>query len=191
MSDSLQKWEQRYRAEVAVYPEPARVITQNQHLLPEQGLALDLACGLGANALLMASRGLQTQAWDISSEALAKLNAEAQQRQLEVITEQRDVSVNPPDKSSFDVVVVSQFLDRKLCPKLINALKPGGLIFYQTFCRDKVDSSGPQNPDFLLADNELLNLFSGLKLRVYREESTLGDSSVGWRNMAMLVGQKS
>ena len=63
-------------------------------------MALDLACGLGANALLMASRGLQTQAWDISSEALAKLNAEAQQRQLEVITEQRDVSVNPPDKSS-------------------------------------------------------------------------------------------
>jgi SAM-dependent methyltransferase len=191
MSDSQQKWDQRYRAEVAVYPEPALVITQNQHLLPEQGLALDLACGLGANALLMASRGLQTQAWDISSEALAKLNAEAQQRQLEVITEQRDVSVNPPDKSSFDVVVVSQFLDRKLCPKLINALKPGGLIFYQTFCRDKVDSAGQQNPDFLLVDNELLNLFSGLKLRVYREESTLGDSSVGWRNMAMLVGQKS
>lgn len=191
MSDSQQKWDQRYRAEVAVYPEPALVITQNQHLLPELGLALDLACGLGANALLMASRGLQTQAWDISSEALAKLNAEAQQRQLEVITEQRDVSVNPPDKLSFDVVVVSQFLDRKLCPKLINALKPGGLIFYQTFCRDKVDSSGPQNPDFLLADNELLKLFSGLKLRVYREESTLGDNSVGWRNMAMLVGQKS
>ncbi|HBX58917.1 MAG TPA: SAM-dependent methyltransferase, partial [Methylophaga sp.] len=25
----------------------------------------------------------------------------------------------------------------------------------------------------------------------YREESTLGDTSMGWRNMAMLVGQKS
>ncbi len=162
MSDNQQKWDQRYRAEVAVYPEPAMVITQNQHLLPEQGLALDLACGLGANALLKASRGLQTKAWDISSEALAKLNTEAQQRQLEVITEQRDVSKAPPDNSSFDVIVVSQFLDRKLCPKLINALKPGGLIFYQTFCRDKVDSSGPQNPDFLLADNELLNLFACL-----------------------------
>lgn len=191
MSDSQQKWDQRYRSEVAVFPEPALVITQNQHLLPEHGLALDLACGLGANALLMASRGLQTQAWDISSEALAKLNAEAQQRQLKVDTEQRDVSATPPDKSTFDVIVVSQFLDRTLCPKLINALKPGGLIFYQTFCRDKVDGSGPQNPDFLLADNELLNLFSGLKLRVYREESTLGDTSMGWRNMAMFVGQKS
>jgi len=191
MSDSQQKWDKRYRSEVSVYPEPALVITQNQHLLPEQGLALDLACGLGANALLMASLGLQIQAWDISSEALAKLNTEAQQRQLELITEQRDVSATPPDNSSFDVIVVSQFLDRKLCPKLINALKPGGLIFYQTFCRDKVDGSGPQNPEFLLADNELLNLFSGLKLRVYREESTLGDTSTGWRNMAMLVGQKS
>ncbi|WP_439503174.1 class I SAM-dependent methyltransferase [Methylophaga sp.] len=191
MSDSQQKWDQRYRTEIAVYPEPALVLTQNQHLLPEQGIALDLACGLGANALLMASLGLQTHAWDISSEALAKLNAEIQQRQLQVITEQRDVSVVAPDNSSFDVIVVSQFLDRKLCPKLINALKPGGLLFYQTFCRDKVDGSGPQNPEFLLADNELLNLFTSLKLRVYREESTLGDTSMGWRNMAMLVGQKS
>uniref|UniRef100_I1XEW4 Methyltransferase type 12 n=2 Tax=Methylophaga nitratireducenticrescens TaxID=754476 RepID=I1XEW4_METNJ len=191
MSDSQQKWDQRYRSEIAVYPEPSLVLTQNQHLLPQQGRALDLACGLGANALLMASLGLRTQAWDISSEALAKLNAEAQQRQLQIITEQRDVSATAPDNSRFDVIVVSQFLDRKLCPKLIDALKSGGLLFYQTFCRDKVDGSGPQNPEFLLTDNELLNLFAGLKLRVYREESTLGDTSMGWRNMAMLVGQKS
>lgn len=191
MSDSQQKWDQRYRSEIAAYPEPAWVLTQNQHLLPQRGSALDLACGLGANALLMASLGLQAQAWDISNEALAKLNAEAQRRHFHVLTEQRDVSDSPPDKTSFDVIVVSQFLDRKLCPTLINALKPGGLIFYQTFCREKVGGSGPQNPDFLLADNELLHLFASLNLRVYREESIFGDTSKGWRNLAMLVAQKS
>jgi 2-polyprenyl-3-methyl-5-hydroxy-6-metoxy-1,4-benzoquinol methylase len=29
--------------------------------------ALDLACGLGANALVLAKQGLTTEAWDISA----------------------------------------------------------------------------------------------------------------------------
>jgi len=191
MADSQQKWDQRYRSEVAVYPEPALVITQNQHLLPQQGVALDLACGLGANALLMASFGLQTKAWDISGEALTKLSIEAERRQLNLLTEQRDVSAMPPAANSFDVIVISHFLDRALCPHIVKALKPKGLVFYQTFCRDKVDNHGPQNPEFLLADNELLSLFASLRIRVYREEVLLGDRTQGWRNQAMLVGQKS
>ncbi|MDO8826602.1 bifunctional 2-polyprenyl-6-hydroxyphenol methylase/3-demethylubiquinol 3-O-methyltransferase UbiG [Methylophaga sp.] len=191
MTDLQQKWDERYREAIADYPEPALVLQQNQHLLPKQGLALDLACGLGANALLMASLGLQTQAWDISGEALSKLTVEAQRRQLEVFTEQRDVSAKPPAENSFDVIVVSQFLDRQLCPQLISALKPNGLVFYQTFCRNKVDNRGPHSPEFLLADNELLSLFAGLKLRAYRDEALLGDITKGWRSQAMLVAQKS
>ncbi|WP_417550261.1 class I SAM-dependent methyltransferase [Methylophaga sp.] len=191
MSDVQQKWDQRYREVIGSYPEPALVLQQNQHLLPKQGHALDLACGLGANALLLTKLGLQTQAWDISNEALAKLSAEAQRRQLDVRTEQRDVSTEPPAENSFDVIVVSHFLDRQLCSQLVKALKPNGLMFYQTFCRDKVDNKGPQNPEFLLADNELLSLFAGLKIRAYREESLLGDITQGWRNQAMLVAQKS
>lgn len=191
MSDIQNKWDERYREAVVNYPEPALVLEQNQHLLPKHGHALDLACGLGANALLLARLGLQTQAWDISHEALNKLEQEAQRHRLSVTALQRDVSLQPPAENSFDVIVVSHFLDRQICSALASALKPGGLIFYQTYCRDKVDDSGPQNPDFLLTENELLTLFAGLNLRVYREESLLGDRSQGWRNRAMLVAQKS
>lgn len=191
MTDSQQKWNKRYQADVVVYPEPARVLTQNQHLLPRQGRALDLACGLGANALLLARLGLQAHAWDISNEALVKLSAEAQRRQLEMLTEQRDVTIAPPGANTFDVIVISHFLERQICPDIANAVKPNGLVFYQTYCRDKVDNKGPQNPEFLLADNELLQLFDGLKIRVYREESLVGDTGHGWRNQAMLVAQKS
>jgi tellurite methyltransferase len=42
-----------------------------------------------------------------------------------------------------------------------------------------------------LDDNELLALFNGLKLRFYREEGVLGDTSKGTRNQAMLVAQKT
>jgi len=38
---------------------------------------LDLACGLGANALRLAELGLKTEAWDLSPVAVERLNAEA------------------------------------------------------------------------------------------------------------------
>ncbi|MEW8205094.1 MAG: SAM-dependent methyltransferase, partial [Candidatus Thiodiazotropha taylori] len=82
------------------------------------------------------------------------------------------------------------FLERSLIPTLIQALKPGGLVFYQTFTRQAVSSEGPQNPAFRLADQELLQLFSQLHVRVYREEGRLGDLSLGSRDVAMLVAQK-
>ncbi|MCG8043626.1 MAG: class I SAM-dependent methyltransferase, partial [Candidatus Thiodiazotropha endolucinida] len=96
----------------------------------------------------------------------------------------------PPQTEQFDVIVVSYFLERSLIPTLIQALKPGGLVFYQTFTRQAVSSEGPQNPAFRLADQELLQLFSQLQVRVYREEGRLGDLSLGSRDVAMLVAQK-
>ena len=63
-------------------------------------------------------------------------------------------------------------------------------MFYQTYCQQKVQQQGPSNPNFLLKDNELLQLFSSMKVRVYREESLLGDHQKGWRNQALLVAEK-
>ncbi len=190
MSERRQHWNRHYQAETANYPLPALVLQQNQHLLPKHGEALDLASGLGANALLLAERGLQTQAWDISDAALVKLLIEAERRRLKLVTQQRDVTVAPPASASFDVIVVSHFLNRGLCSYITKALKPGGLLFYQTFCRLKRGNDGPKNPQFLLNDNELLDLFSTLLPRVYREEALLGDTEHGWRNRAMLVAEK-
>ena len=168
----------------------ATVLIENQHLLPPSGKALDLACGMGGNAKLLAESGLDVVAWDLSSVAIAHLQQEAKIQKLAINAQVQDVIDNPPDAHSLDVLVVSFFLDRDLCTTLIDALKPGGLLFYQTHCRDKVSQIGPSNPEYLLADNELLSLFSGLKLRVYREESVLGDHQQGFRNQAFLVAEK-
>jgi tellurite methyltransferase len=64
------------------------------------------------------------------------------------------------------------------------------LLFYQTFTRYAVDAYGPPIPVYRLADQELLSLFRPLYLLVYREEGRVGDITRGWRNEAMLVGQK-
>jgi len=169
---------------------PSQVLRDYLYLLPTQGTALDLACGLGANALLLARQGLETWAWDYSTEAIQQLREMASMQQLVIHSEIRDVVIYPPLPASFDVIIVSRFLDRNLAPVLVNALKPDGLLFYQTFTLVSPDHKGPKNPIYRLAENELLNLFRPLRIVIYREEGVLGEVSQGFRNEAMLVGQK-
>lgn len=190
MSEEIrQLWDNRYRDTIDVQ-QPAVVLREHLHLLPGTGKALDLACGLGANALLLANQGLETWAWDISPVAVARLAETAHRAGTPIHAEVRDVTSQPPEPDSFDVIVVSHFLERQLAPALRAALRPAGVLFYQTFSHLRIDESGPQNPVFRLEDNELLSLFTGLKVRVYREDGLLGDHQHGFRNEAMLVAQK-
>jgi SAM-dependent methyltransferase len=190
MSDSDRiKWDARH----AVAPDhdsgPAEVLEAYSHLLPSAGRALDVACGRGANALFLAQRGLETVAWDISAVAIEALTARARRANLAIEAEQRDVVGKPPPASSFDVIVVSRFLDRGMIPALKAALRSGGLIFYQTFLREAAAADGPRNPEYRLGSNELLELFRGLRVLAYHEEGLVGDLSRGRRNEAMLVAQ--
>lgn len=182
------KWNHIYQTGQHEARAPAQVLLNHQHLLPETGTALDLACGLGTNALLLADNGLTTYAWDISQEAVKQLQEKANTQNL--IIEQRDVVKHPPAPESFDVIVVSRFLDRGLIPSLMKALRNYGLIFYQTFIKEKTHETGPNNPDYRLDSNELLSLFSPLHIIYYHEEGTVGDVNQGFRNEAMLIGQK-
>lgn len=189
MTASLSKWDAIYSKKMTE-PSTALVLKQNQHLLPSNGVALDLACGQGGSALFLAEKGLTVSAWDSSLVATEQLAASAKEKSVSIDIQVRDVILDPPEASSLDVLVVSYFLERSLCPQLINALKPNGVLFYQTYCQDKVKQEGPRNPDFLLKDNELLSLFSQLKIRVYREEALLGDHLKGWRNQTLLVAER-
>lgn len=185
------KWDRIYREAGDAIPEPVPVLADNAHLLPVAGIALDLACGLGGNALFLARQGLDTHAWDISPQAIRRLNAYGQRLGVALRTEIRDVVEYPPAEESCDVIVVSHFLERSLVPAISAALKPGGLLFYQTYTREKAAEVGPTNPAFLLDTNELLRLFSSLRLVFYREEGQIGDPARGSRNQAFFVGQKT
>ena len=70
-----EKWDRIYQTKDHTNKQAAQILIENQHLLPESGKALDLACGLGANALLLAKHDLETHAWDISKVAITKLDA--------------------------------------------------------------------------------------------------------------------
>ncbi|GAB4352485.1 MAG: methyltransferase domain-containing protein [Gammaproteobacteria bacterium] len=184
------KWNARYREARPGTVEAAQVLRDYDHLLPAKAVALDLACGLGGNALFLARRGFEVWAWDISPVAIEKLRAAAAEARLNVTAEVRDVLRAPPEPDRFDVIVVSRFLERDLMPALLAALKPEGLLFYQTFTRERVDESGPGNDAYRLATNELLRLCDGLRVLLYREEGRVGDIGRGFRNEAMVVAQR-
>ena len=157
------KWNSRYAYSGKPLPPPAQVLSRGERWLPkgENLSALDLACGRAANAHFLATRGFRVSAWDISSTAIDEIRGRKPTLLTEIAV--RDVVENPPAENSFDVIVVSRFLSRQTCPAIQAALKPGGVLFYQTF------THGLSNPDYMLSDNELLSLFSGLHLLEYHE----------------------
>ncbi|MDX1810810.1 MAG: methyltransferase domain-containing protein [Gammaproteobacteria bacterium] len=187
-----EKWNRIYAdSEVAAYS-VTKILEEYAYLLPKKGVALDLACGLGSDAVFLAEKGLTVKAWDISDQIVTKINTFAQKQKLAITAEARDVVTSPPAANSFEVITVAHYLDRNIVPALIASLKPGGLIFYQTFLKEVTpDYSGPSNPDFRLGKNELLQLFAELDIVFYQEDALIGDLQQGLRNEAMLIARKA
>jgi len=159
------KWNARYSYARNAAPQPAQVLIDGAQFLPSSGAAIDIACGLGANALHLAKLGFDVHAWDISSKAIDSVNEQCEHTATEfsLNAQVRDVVESPPAKHSADVIVVSRFLDRQLCSALADALRANGVLFYQTFL------TGLSNTDYLLTHNELPQLFESLEQCLYVE----------------------
>ena len=127
-------------------------------------------------------------AWDLSPVAAERVTTEAARRGVAVDAEARDVTARAPEPDAFDVITIGHFLERPLAPPIAAALRPGGLLFYQTFTRER--TGGPSNPDFLLEVGELLRLFAGLRVLYYREDGRIGDPARGIRGQALLVARR-
>ena len=192
--DVENKWNEIYAAKNSpaekLATSVANVLKEHAYLLPKSGSALDLACGLGANAIFLANHGLHTHAWDISEVVIKKLQTYNKENNLGIVCKICDVEKYPPVPDSFDVICISYFLERELSASIIQALKPDGLLFYQTFIKEKVSDFGPSNPNYRLQENELLKLFSSLHVLAYQEYGIVGDINQGLRNVATLVAQK-
>ena len=128
-------------------------LTDNRDLWPTRGLALDLACGRGRHALLLAQAGLNVRAIDRDPGAIAQLHSEADRLGLPIETDVVDLETDPPPslgESLYDMIVVINYLHRPLMPMIRAAVKPGGRVFYETFTTRQAERGKPRNPAFLL-----------------------------------------
>jgi len=195
-STKQQRWNQRYQEKVSSEPAPATILKSYQQSLSTQEnaqrKALDLACGLGGNAIYLAQQGYQVTAVDYSDVALSQLAKKAENAKLSIDTVLCDLEKDgAEDFKDFDLVVVSYYLQRSLFAKIFSFLKPGGLLFYQTFSGEQVDGVGPQNPDFRLKQGELLSLCQPHLVLFYREDSSDCITEDCYRGEAMIVVKKN
>ena len=118
--------------------------------------ALDIACGAGRNSIYLAANGFEVEALDISQIALDALNSKG----LENIScKLVDLDEYEVPTSSYDFIVMTNFLDRNIITKLSNALKSDGILFIETYMDDIVNEKPSSNPAFLLKKDELKTFF--------------------------------
>jgi SAM-dependent methyltransferase len=73
-------------------------------------------------------------------------------------------------ESTFELILCVQYLQRSLFPRLQRALRPGGVLLFETFTQAQLEfKGGPRNPEYLLKAGELRNAFPELRLLFYRE----------------------
>jgi len=136
---------------------PSAWVERWARLIPE-GEVLDLACGRGRHARLLAALGHDVVAVDRDAEALAALAGV-----VRVTTRQADLEGGNPwplPGRRFAGIVVTNYLYRPLFPDLLAALAPGGVLVYETFALGNERYGRPANPHFLLRAGELLDAFS-------------------------------
>lgn len=186
---------ERTRPVLALDPAPAPFLKDSLPLLP-RGHALDLACGRGRNTLFLASHGFTVDAMDRDQQALAELQSAAAQHGLTSIsthTMELEDAARPPAirEAGYDVVLGFFYLHRPLFPALLRALKPGGVLVYETFLVDNHLRHGhPRRREFCLERNELLSLARSLRVLRYDEGEHADAHGSGSAFTARLLASK-
>lgn len=137
---------------------PSAWVTRFASLIPP-GEVLDLACGSGRHARLLASMGRTVMAVDRDGDALAKIsgpNIRTMQHDLEQDTGQG--ASWPFESNRFAGIVVTNYLHRPLFEGIIASLAPNGILLYETFAQGNERFGKPSNPAFLLQSGELLDV---------------------------------
>jgi len=153
----------------------------------EGGRALDIAAGEGQSSVRLAQLGYQVDAVDISRVGLQKARSLARIFRMgsRLHTIEADLESYRLEPEGYDCIVNFRFFMRHLVPQIQQALRPGGILLFETFTRDdfKAQREGA-NLDHFLERNELLRMFPDLLVLSYQERIVEG------RAVATLVARK-
>lgn len=116
---------------------------------------LDLACGHGRHARFFAARGCEVLGVDRDADALAALDDVPG---VSTLRADLEGATWPLAGSTFDAIVVVNYLHRPLFAPLLDALAPDGVLLYETFAAGNEAFGRPSNPAFLLREGELLDV---------------------------------
>ncbi len=152
------------------------------HVLAPRSRILDLACGSGRHALWLSSLKMDVLAVDKDLAALEQI----QKMGIQTLCADLENAPWPLVGEQFDAVLVTNYLWRALWPELLDCVKDGGFVIYETFSEGHQMYGRPTRADFLLQSGELLRVFNAFKVLGY-EEGLLSEPT---RYVQRIIAQK-
>lgn len=192
-------WNERYNVEEYIYgTEPNDFLREQSGLLT--GRVLSLAEGEGRNGVFLASLGLQVLGVDGSEVGLAKAQKLAAQCGVVLDTQVVDLADFSPEPEQFDAVVsifahLPSEVRAVLYPRVLSALKPGGLWVMESYSLDQMHkgTGGPKDSDMLMSAQKILDELPNLEPVVLQEidrEVNEGTHHCGLASVVQFVGRK-
>lgn len=173
-------WDEFYKGTPAWdigHPQRAfEALLENGEIKP--GRALDIGCGRGENAIMLAMNGFDVTGIDLAEIAISDAKAKAAERHVNVNFVVGDVLRMDQlfKESEFDVVIDSFLFhtmtdeERPIFARQVyKVLKPGGKYFMLCFSDRDLADSGPRR----ISKAEIEQTFSPLFKIIYIEDSSL------------------
>lgn len=144
-------------------------------MLPAYARVLDLAAGEGRNSVYLAQRGYAVEAVDISWVGLMRARQRAAMAGVHVAAVAADLTAFPIPHERYDLILDFFFLDRRLFPAMVAALRPGGLLIFETYTthHQQLQRKRCMRREFLLEPSELRHAFPMLETLDYGEEGVI------------------
>ncbi len=178
-----EKWNKKYQNNPI--PDTPIDVIQKFASKATGNIALDIACGMGRHSKYLVSLGFDVDALDISSLAIATL-----QNIDHIHPKEVDFDTYVLEKNKYDLIICTYFLKRSLFPQIVDALKIGGILIYETFVYHEDNKQTPSQRSFLLEEGELENAFKN-KLELIESREYWHETMQGLRmKKASLVAKK-
>jgi tellurite methyltransferase len=189
-ADDRTYWNERYRRgsgpraaradqRLTRFGERVNELAARHQLAGARPAALDVACGAGGTVRWLARRGWSVTGVDISEVALQLAADGLAADGTDHLVDLRLVDLTDwrPAADAFDLVTCFFYWDPALLPALGAAVRPGGLLIYETFNRHRLAERPDSNEDFLLEPGRLRKIVAGWGWEVLASQSAGPDTS--------------
>ena len=155
----------------------------------EPGRALDVGMGQGRNAIYLAGLGWEATGFDPADKAVALAQELAAQAGVEITTRIEGAEEFDFGTDQWDLIVLSYVSARSLVGEVVRSLRPGGRVVLEAF-HDDATKGRSIGRGVVYDNNELLELFSELRIVRYEDELAVGDFGLAKVRIVRLAAEK-
>jgi SAM-dependent methyltransferase len=188
----METWDERYASGKYSSAEPHKLLVEIADRIKKPAKALDLACGIGRNAIYLAEKGWQVTAVDNSSVGIEIAKQRAAEKAVEIDFRVADLeelgkSEFAIEENAYDLICDFYYLQRDLFAPMKIGIKTGGIIISTIHIYGDAEEAG----EFLLKEGELREFFHDFEILHYHE-TFLTDDDAGehHRRTAEIIAKK-